>query len=140
MKQHPLAQPEGPGGELFVGLPALGEAGHDVAALVDVGQAVIHRSRGLVVLILVLNMWVEASHIDAWAIVQGAAALRMALARGRPISETESSHAGKRCTSGDQEVTPGMPGLSIGCSSGHTCPPSNESAPLSAHSDQIPTD
>jgi hypothetical protein len=70
-----------------------------------------------------MHMGVKATNIDARAIVQGATALRMALARGRPIIETKSSHAGKRSTGGDQEVTPGKPGLSIGRSFGHTSPP-----------------
>jgi hypothetical protein len=85
-------------------------------------------------------MGVKATNIAARAILQGATALRMALARGRLINEPESSYAGKRPTSGDQEVTPGMPGRSIGCSSGHTCSPFSESAPLSAHDDHTPTD
>jgi hypothetical protein len=64
----------------------------------------------------------------------------MALAGGRRTDEARRRYAGKRSTSGDQEVTPGKPGLSIGCSSGHTYPPFSESAPLSAPSDQTSTD
>ena len=47
VKEDPLAQPEGPGAELMVGLPALGEAGDDVASLVNIGQAIIDRSGGM---------------------------------------------------------------------------------------------
>jgi hypothetical protein len=105
VKQHAFAQPEGPGGEVLVGLPALGEAGHDVAPLIDIGQAVIHRGRCLVDVILILNMRVEAGNIDVWAILQGAAALRMAFTGGCRTGEAEGGHAGERATCGDQEVT-----------------------------------
>ena len=47
VKQHALAQPEGPGAELLVGLPAFGQARDKVAALVDIGQAVIQRGGGM---------------------------------------------------------------------------------------------
>src|SRR5207245_10270325 len=41
VKQHALAQPEGPGAELLVGLPALGQARDKMAALIDISQAII---------------------------------------------------------------------------------------------------
>jgi hypothetical protein len=93
------------------------------AALVDVGQAVIHRRRGLVVLILILNMGVDAGNIDARAVVQSAAALRMALAGSRLscrlTAEAESSHPGKRSASGHQKFTSGKVNLLICALTGH---------------------
>jgi hypothetical protein len=81
VKQHALAQPEGPGGELLVGLPALGQAGDEVAPLVDIGQAVIHGGSGMYLVVLIMPMRVEASDIVARAILQDAASLGMPLAR-----------------------------------------------------------
>jgi hypothetical protein len=51
-------------------------------------------------------MGVEAARIDARAIEQAAAPLRMALAGGRRIDEAEGGNAGKRTAGGDHEVTP----------------------------------
>ena len=53
----------------------LGQAGDQVAALVDIGQAVKHRGGGMYLVVLIMPMRVEASNIGARAIVQGAAAL-----------------------------------------------------------------
>ena len=119
VKQHALAQPEGPGGELFVGLPALGKAGHDVAPLIDIGQAVIHRGRGLVDVMLILNMRVEAGNIGVRAILQGAAPLRMPRAGGRRLDEAEGGHAGERSTSGDEKFTSRKLEFPVSPSSGH---------------------
>jgi hypothetical protein len=37
VEQHALAQSEHPRGEFLVGLPALSNAGHDVALLINIG-------------------------------------------------------------------------------------------------------
>ena len=103
VEQHPFAQPEGPGGELLVGLPALGQAGDKLAALVDIGQAVKHGGGGMHPVVLIMLVRVEARDIEARAIVQGAAALRMPLAGGGWIDEAEGGHAGKRPTGGSEE-------------------------------------
>ena len=60
--------------------------GHDVALLIDIGQAVIHRGRGLVDVMLILNMRVEAGNIGVRAILQSATPLRMPLCRPPPRS------------------------------------------------------
>jgi hypothetical protein len=65
VEQHALAQPEGPGGELLVGLPALGDAGDDGASLIDVSQAGIHQGGWIGDVVLIMRMRVEAGHIAA---------------------------------------------------------------------------
>ena len=80
VEEDPLAQPEGPGAELIVGLPALGEAGDKVASLVDIGQAIIDRSGGMYNMVLIMLMRVEARDISARAILQDAASLGMRFA------------------------------------------------------------
>jgi hypothetical protein len=72
-----------------------------------------------VVLILILNMCVEASNIDARAIIQDAAALRMALAGCGPIDQTKGRHSGKRSASGNQKFTSGKLDLSSWSLSSH---------------------
>src|SRR5215471_17528433 len=69
VKQYALAQPEGPGAELLVGLPALGQAGDKAAPLIDISQAIIHRGSGMDLVVLIMPMRVEASHIGTRAIV-----------------------------------------------------------------------
>src|SRR5262249_9718993 len=81
VKQHALAQPEGPGAELLVGLPALGQARGKVASLIDIGQAIIHRGSGMYLVVLIMPMRVETRYIGTRAIVEGAAPLRMPLGR-----------------------------------------------------------
>ena len=43
VKQYALAQTKYPGGEFLVGLPALGNAGDNIAVLIDISQASVHR-------------------------------------------------------------------------------------------------
>src|SRR5262245_58758375 len=107
VKEHPLAQAEGPGAELLVRLPALGQAGADGAPLIDIGQTVIHLGGGMHDLVPIISMCVETRDIQARTIEQRAAALRMALAgSGRLIAQAERRHASERATSSHQEVTP----------------------------------
>src|SRR2546422_1258410 len=60
VEQHALAQPEHPGGEVLVGLPALGDARDDVALLIDIGEAGVHRRRWMRGVQLIMAMRVEA--------------------------------------------------------------------------------
>ena len=60
---------------------------------------------GMVDVVLIMRMRVEATHIAARAILQGAAPLRMPLGSGRWTDEAEGGHAGERATGGDEEVT-----------------------------------
>ena len=119
MKEHPFAQPEGPDGELLVVLPALGQAGDEVAPLVDIGQAIIHGGGGMYLVVLIMPMRVEASDIVARAILQDAASLGMPLARRRMIGKAEGGHADERSTSGYQKFTSGEIEAPIYPSSGH---------------------
>src|SRR5262249_9105726 len=81
VEQHPLAQPEGPGAELLVGLPALGDAGDDVALLIDIRQAGVYQAGWMGGVELIMTVPVEAGRITTRAIVQGAAPFRMPLCR-----------------------------------------------------------
>jgi hypothetical protein len=54
---------------------------------------------------MVMPMGVEAGDVAARAVLQSTAALRMALAGGRPINQTEGRYPSKRSTGSDHEVT-----------------------------------
>ena len=81
MEQHALAQPEHPGSEVLVGLPALGDARDYVALLIDIGEAGVHRRRWMGGVQLIMAMRVEASGIDSRCKLQHTAPLRMPLHR-----------------------------------------------------------
>src|SRR5262249_62230428 len=81
MEQHPLAQPEDPGGEVLVGLPALSDARDDVALLIDIGEAGVHRRRGMGGVQLIMAVRIEASRIDTRAQLGYTAPWRMPLRR-----------------------------------------------------------
>jgi hypothetical protein len=56
VKQYALAQTKYPGGEFFVGLPALGNARDNIAALIDISQASVHRCDRMGDVILRMSM------------------------------------------------------------------------------------
>ena len=58
--------------------------GHDVAPLVEIGQAGIHHGGGNGDVVLIMRMGVEAARIDARAIEQGAAAVADAACQRPP--------------------------------------------------------
>src|SRR5262249_10316634 len=69
------------GGEVLVGLPALGNARHDVALLVEVGQASIHRCGRIGGVQLIMPVRIEAGCIEERAKLQYTAPLRTPLRR-----------------------------------------------------------
>src|SRR5262249_61804940 len=81
MEQHPLAQPEDPGGEVLVGLPALSDARDDVALLIDIGEAGVHRRRWMGGVQLIMAVRIEASRIDTRAQLEYTAPWRVPLRR-----------------------------------------------------------
>ena len=93
VKEHPLAQPKRPGGELLVGLPALGQAGDKVAPLVDIGQAIIYGGGGMDLVVLIMTVRVEARDVSTRAIEQGAAPLWMPFAAGSRLGRRRFSAA-----------------------------------------------
>ena len=106
VEQHALAQPKCPGGELLIGLPTHGDARDNVALLVIIGQASIHRrpwGRGVQ---LIVAVRVEASGIGTRAKLQYAAALRMALCRFCLRYETVPGGPNKRGTGCGKECSP----------------------------------
>ena len=121
VKEHALAQPEGPGAELLVGLPALGKAGDKVAALIDISQAIIHRGGGMYLVVLVVPMCVEARNISARAILQHPAPLRVPLCRRTVGRQSAQSGAYQHGTGGREERSP-VDGRSL-CVSVHGCSP-----------------
>ncbi len=56
VEQHALAQTKHPGGEFFVGLPALGNTGDNIASLIDISQASVHRRDWMGDVILRMSM------------------------------------------------------------------------------------
>ncbi len=104
VKQHPLAQPEHPGLEVFAGLPALGNTRNDVALVIQIGQTSIHQGSQMGAVKLIMPMPVEAGRIAARAVPQDTAPLRMLLGGGRRIGEAKCGHAGERPTGGDKEI------------------------------------
>src|SRR5262249_3300043 len=81
VEQHVLAEPEHPGGEILVGLPALGNTRHNVALVIDIGQAVVHGRRDTVGVLLIVTVWVKATGVVTHAKVQRTISLRMPLRR-----------------------------------------------------------
>jgi hypothetical protein len=54
VKQHAFAQPEDPGSEFLIGLPALGNARHNVPLLIDIGQTGLQGRNGVGSVILIV--------------------------------------------------------------------------------------
>src|SRR4029453_17486620 len=79
VEQHALAQPEHPGGEFLVRLPALGNTRDNVALVIDIGQAVVHGRGDTVGMLLIMTVRVKATRVVTHAKVQHTAALRMPL-------------------------------------------------------------
>src|SRR5262245_48388040 len=121
VKQHALAQPEGPGAELFVGLPALGQARDEVAALVDISQAIIHRGSGMYLVVLIVPMRVEASNIGTRAILQYPTPLRMPRRR-RPMGRQSAQSSTHQHGTGRGEERSPADGGNL-CVSVHGCSP-----------------
>src|SRR5262249_35580966 len=81
VKQYPFAQSEHPGSEVFIGLPALGNARDNIALLVEVGEAGVHRSGRIGGVQLIMPVRIEAGCIEERAKLQYTAPLRMPLRR-----------------------------------------------------------
>src|SRR5262249_5953398 len=107
VEQHAPAQPEHPGGELLVGLPALGDARDDVTLLIDIGQASVHRRRWMGGVQLIMPVRVEASGIDPRSKPQHTAPFRMPLRRFTLEGEsTAEGSADQRGTGRGEEGSP----------------------------------
>jgi len=81
VKQHAFAQSKHPGSEVFIGLPALGNTRDDVALLVEVGEAGVHRRGRIGGVQLIVPVRIEAGRIEERAKLQHTPLARMPLRR-----------------------------------------------------------